>query len=117
MVTEHLEVGGLERMVVALSGQLVERGYDVAIAAEDRGDLWKELPSSVRRYCSPPRPDGPIALLRYVAWLRRILVRDQWSIVHVHQRRLALLARCAVLGSRRPVVEHVHNVFPAVHRV
>jgi glycosyltransferase involved in cell wall biosynthesis len=109
-LTDNLRVGGLQRTVVALSETLATRGVDVGIAAEAEGKLWSTLSAEVARIAAPAR-NSLASTIRYVLWLRRVVRSENWHIVHVHQRGVALLARIAVLGTSVPVVEHVHSVF------
>ncbi|WP_029430304.1 glycosyltransferase [Blastococcus sp. URHD0036] len=111
-LTDSLGVGGLERVVVTLAGQLATRGHDVTVAAEPGGALWAELPDGVTRTLAPLRR-GATDRLRHALWLVRVVRSGEFDVVHAHQRGVALLARLARTGLRTRVVEHVHNVFPA----
>jgi glycosyltransferase involved in cell wall biosynthesis len=109
-LTDSLNPGGLERVVVDLATLLTGRGEEVGVAAEAGGGFWSELPPEVRRFHAPPK-GGLLATIRYLRWLRRLLTQGRWHVVHAHQRKVALLARLAVAGTGVRVVEHVHNLF------
>lgn len=111
MLTDSLDVGGLERVVITLSNTLQERGHQISVVAEPDGELWDDLSPGVARVPAPPR-DSVLQQLRYFLWLRRLLRSGRFDLVHAHQRGVGLLA---VLGRGHRgvrVVEHVHSVFP-----
>ncbi|WP_448625856.1 glycosyltransferase [Geodermatophilus sp. URMC 64] len=110
MLTDALERGGLERVVVDLSRGLAERGHAVTVAAEAGGPLWDDLPDGVERLHAPPRTTA-VEKLRYATWLTAHIRSGAFDIVHAHQRGVALQARAARSGTRARVVEHVHNIF------
>lgn len=109
-VTDSLNTGGLERVVVDLVAMLVQRGARVGMAAAPGGDMWAELPAGVER-CPAVPEHGTGATIAFVLSLRRALRAGGWQVLHAHQRRVALLCRVAALGTGTRVVEHVHNVF------
>ncbi len=110
MLTDSLDVGGLERVVVTLTQELQARGHTITVAAEAGGALWEELPEGVGRAIAPPRLSR-LDKTRYFLWLANLIRRGEFDIVHAHQRGVALQARMARTWSRTRVVEHVHNVF------
>ncbi len=99
----------MERLVVELANAQRRAGHRTGIAAGP-GRLWDEVDAGVARLPAPAHR-GPALRLGYMGWLRAIVRRDGWTILHAHQRGVALLARIAVLGTGARVVEHVHNVF------
>lgn len=104
LVTDALEPGGLERVVVDLAAGLVADGRAVGVHAALGGAFWDELPPAVRRHPSPGTPT--------VRSMRRLLRTGRYGVLHAHQRKVALRANVAAIGLGVPVVEHVHNVFP-----
>lgn len=112
MLTDSLEVGGLERVVVTLSNALARDGHHVHVVAEPDGELWDDLSPGIIRVGAPPR-NTIFQQLRYLVWLRHLLRSQRFDLVHTHQRGVGLLTVLARgrLGVR--VVEHVHNVFPS----
>ncbi|KQS68818.1 glycosyltransferase [Modestobacter sp. Leaf380] len=112
MVTDSLDTGGLERVVVDVASELSARGHDVTLAAAAGGALWDDVPAAVHRR-HPPAGGGLPGRLRRVLWLVRLVRAGRPDVVHAHQRGVALVARAARTGRRTRVVEHVHNVFPA----
>jgi glycosyltransferase involved in cell wall biosynthesis len=109
LATDHLEVGGLERLVVDLAQRLAAAGVPVGVLAEGRGALWDDVPGAASRHVLPV---GATPLQRYLA-LRRLLRSGRYRVVHAHQRGIALLSVLAAVRSPVTVVEHVHNVFAA----
>jgi glycosyltransferase involved in cell wall biosynthesis len=110
MLTDSLDVGGLERVVVSLARGLHERGHAVTVVAEAGGALWDDLPEEVDRWTAPPR-ETAVQKWRYFWWLARRIRSGNFDVVHAHQRGVALQARLARMFSSVRVVEHVHNVF------
>lgn len=115
LLTDSLDIGGLEKIVVRLANTLVEAGYEVGIAAEDGGRLWDDVNPHVRRHYAPIQ-GGPVGKLRYYPWLRKITRQGSYNVIHSHQRGVSLAANIVTLGTDISVVEHVHNVFlPVTH--
>lgn len=110
MLTDSLDVGGLERVVVMLGTELAARGHQVTVVAEPGGALWDDLPVDVRREPAPMQRTL-VERARYVRWLARRIRSGEFDVVHAHQRGVALVARLARVGTAVRVVEHVHNVF------
>jgi glycosyltransferase involved in cell wall biosynthesis len=110
MLTDSLDVGGLERVVISLSRSLNERGHSLTVVAEPGGALWDDLPETVDRWAAPPRRTT-LEKARYFLWLTWRLRSGKFDIVHAHQRGVALQARAARTLTKTRVVEHVHNVF------
>jgi glycosyltransferase involved in cell wall biosynthesis len=110
MLTDRLDVGGLERVVVTLARALHEQGHSVTVAAAPGGALWDELPEGVDRWVAPPRRTAADKI-RYFWWLTRRVRSGTIDIVHAHQRGVALQARVGRTLTSVRVVEHVHNVF------
>ena len=104
LVTDALEPGGLERVVVDLAAGLAADGRAVGVHAALGGAFWNELPSGVARHPSPGTPT--------IRSMRRLLRTGPYRMLHAHQRKVALRANVAAFGLGVPVVEHVHNVFP-----
>ena len=103
LVTDALEPGGLERVVVELAAGLAEAGHAVGVHAAAGGGLWDRLPETVVRH---PLDGTPTA-----GSIRALLRSGRYAVVHAHQRKVSMLARIAATGLGVPVVEHVHNVF------
>lgn len=116
LLTDSLEIGGLEAVVVRLANELVGRGHHVGVAAEAGGHLWSRVDPRVRRHHLPAVEKGPLRL-GLALWLRREIARGRYDVVHAHQRGVALFARLAVRGLKVVVVEHVHNVFLPVSQL
>lgn len=110
LVTDNLQLGGVQQVVVQLAQCLAERGQPVAVIAAPIGDLWEDLPPSVAKM-HPPTPDSLLSVVRYIRWIRRVLRQGDGQVLHSHQRRVSLLCRIASIGSGVSVVEHVHNSF------
>ena len=110
MLTDSLDMGGVQRVVVSLSEGLARRGHSVTVVAEPGGELWAELPPSVRRIGAPPRTT-PWQQMRYFTMLTRLVRSGDFDIVHAHQRAVALQARVARTMTDVRIVEHVHSLF------
>jgi glycosyltransferase involved in cell wall biosynthesis len=115
LVTDSLNVGGVEKVVIHLANSLTQIGYQIGIAAEPGGDLWSEVDSRVTCHHAP-LSSRSAERIRWINWIRRVIHSEGYSIVHAHQRGVALLSGLATLGTKVPVVEHVHNIFLPVTR-
>ena len=110
LVTDNLNVGGVQKVVVQIANLLHQRGVRVGIAA-DRGDLFEsDLAGGIRRHF-PPAGTGIRSRISYARWLRATIRAHDYSLVHAHQRGVALVANVVTLLTSVPVVEHVHNTF------
>lgn len=110
-LTDHLRVGGLQTVLVHLANTSASRGFHVSVAAHSDGRLWGDLSPLCARVNAPRKPAGIVAKLAYVVWLRKLVRREKFHIIHAHQRGASFLARVATLGLRARIVEHVHNTF------
>ena len=109
LIADDLELGGVSTVVVNLAGELVARGYEVGVMASDTGALWDELPATCARHYSPSR----FSIFAFPRALRRAVADGGYTVVHAHQRGVALWAKIALRGLGVPIVEHVHNQFRA----
>lgn len=109
-VTDNLKVGGVQKVVTNLAHMLISASIETSIAASPEGPLWDTVSPHVRKYFAPPRI-GVRAKIRYLHWLRRTIRESGCTVVHAHQRGVALNAKIATLFTKIPVVEHVHSIF------
>ncbi|NMO90334.1 glycosyltransferase [Actinomycetospora sp. TBRC 11914] len=115
-ITDGLEVGGVERVVVNLASSLTRNVARSGVLAHPGGPLWRELPKEVLRYEASPRT-SLLGKIQYTLTLRKIIKNDRWNVLHCHQRGVALLAVLASVGTDAKVVEHVHNMFRGESRM
>ena len=111
-LTDDLEVGGLQRVVVNLTRWLPSAGCRVGVAASFEGRFWQEIPKECMQHYAPSKPKKISEAARYLVWLRRLIRTNNYQIVHAHQRGVGLLARIATIGLDVRTVDHVHNTFP-----
>jgi glycosyltransferase involved in cell wall biosynthesis len=109
-LTDNLKVGGVQKVIVNLNQMLSPTAVRTSVAASPEGELWNLLPPAVAKYYAPPRT-GILNKFRYIKWLRQSILRSGCDLVHAHQRGVALSAKVAVIGTKVPVVEHVHSIF------
>lgn len=110
LLTDNLKVGGVQKVVVNFSEMLTAASITTSVSASSEGPLWEMLPDTVQSLPAPSK-NGLLSMFRYIFWLRRTVANNGITIVHAHQRGVALAAKAATLGTRVAVVEHVHSVF------
>lgn len=108
-VFNTLNSGGLQRVVLMLSGWLTEHGYQVSLVSAD-GPLRDQIPRNVRW----SEKNTKLNILSEVIQLLGIVRAERPIALHAHQRHDALV--CHIVGkiTSTPVVEHAHNTLPNV---
>ncbi|MBI3554479.1 MAG: glycosyltransferase [Elusimicrobia bacterium] len=108
LVTENLDLGGAETLVVGLAGALAgEQGFEAALTATD-GPLRERLDSAVRFF--PLTRYSPLKTPVCVADLRSILRELRPDIVHAHGFTVgALAALAAKTCGLRPKMVLTHH--------
>lgn len=105
VITNHLSVGGAERLTLALTTAWAAQGIEVHLAAQD-GDLRHELHPEVRFQPMPlhhGRALSPTSLLRLGRWLRAIQPR----VILAHSAATTVAARAVCPTT--PVVTLAHG--------
>jgi glycosyltransferase involved in cell wall biosynthesis len=106
LATPGTDVGGAERVVIALAHALPARGHEVVLWGPS-GALEPELAGApVERIVVPYRGRSPARFAADVASLGAAVRRTRASVVHAHNPRVTALAVAAarVRGPRRPPV-------------
>jgi glycosyltransferase involved in cell wall biosynthesis len=82
------------------------------ITAPPAGD--SELPPLGLRHLSIPmvRPIRPLADLRSVRWLYRILRRERFDVVHTHSAKAGMVGTLAAWLARVPLIVHTYHGLP-----
>ena len=94
---------------------LAEAGYrvDVAYSGAAPADAGPAVPPGALRFMPVPiaRSSSLLALARATLSLWRLLVRERYTVVHVHTPVAAIAARLAALLARTPVVIYTAHGF------
>lgn len=98
---------GVGRAALTASSGLRSRGFKVTRLVGSTS-LAEGDDVIVSKYCLDRSLSG---LVRLAFIIRSVAVEREVTVVHAHQRRLALAATWGLIGTRVPVVEHVHSVF------
>lgn len=117
LVTPVMDVGGAERVVVDLAGELGRRGIDVAVAAAP-GILDAELEAaSIVRFGLPRAGRGPLEVAGLVHGIRRAVRRFRPDVVHAQNVKAtgAAAAALALCGRRGPLLASFQAVTAAEH--
>ena len=114
LAVAEMSVGGAERTIVGLAGELAVRGHSVAVAASP-GALDSELGSlEVERYPLDVAARSVLRTGAVVAPFARLIRRWRPDVVHAHNVRVGALAGLAVRLARRrarpPVLTTFHGV-------
>ncbi|MEO8689273.1 MAG: glycosyltransferase [Solirubrobacteraceae bacterium] len=120
LVTPGTDVGGAERVVLALAHALPQRGHEVVLWGP-AGALEPELDGvPLHRIVVTYRARSPVGVVSDVASLAAAVRRTRPDIVHVHNPRLSGVAAAAARigrGPRRPpVLATFHGVLRAEYR-
>jgi len=107
--------GGQSNRILNVCQGLAARGHDVLIVAPADSELVR------RAQAAGLATDGrigfergfhPLALLRNVSRMRRLLARGRFDVVHTHGSQDSWVVALANLPKRLPVVRTKHNIFP-----
>ncbi len=109
-VITMLEPGGAQRNTLDTVAMLDRGVFEVALACADEGELLPEARAlagvelfELRRLRREVRP---LADLRAIAELRRVIRRVRPQIVHTHSSKAGIVGRLAASRERVPVVVH-----------
>ena len=78
-VASSLGIGGMERVLVDISNELVKRDYDVTIITyvEVTGDSWAvDLDSRVKHFYKPPKD---VSFYQRIPYVHRFYKKDMWE--------------------------------------
>ena len=110
-----LDVGGLERLVLALTGAACQRGHKVTVICVERpGQLAAEAERAGATVISLDKPSG--RLPAYVEKSAAVLASIRPDVIHTHQIGAAWYLGPAAKRHNRPVVHTEHgNHFSQSH--
>jgi glycosyltransferase involved in cell wall biosynthesis len=117
-VIARMNMGGPAYHVALLSERLADRGYTTLLACGTVGAGERELTTAVARLSAPPRriagltPSlAPVADVRALWQLVRLIRRWKPDIVHTHTAKAGFLGRMAarLARRRRPVIVHTYH--------
>jgi glycosyltransferase involved in cell wall biosynthesis len=107
LATPGTDVGGAERVVLALAHELPRRGHEVVLWGP-AGALEPELDGvPLTRLVLPDRGRSPLGVIAGVAGLAAAVRRTRPDVVHAHNPRVTGMAAVAVRiarGPRRPLL-------------
>ncbi len=109
-ILPELDIGGVERHVIDLSGELASRGHEVAVISAG-GKMQSQLSAAVRHIDMPVHKKNPFTMwlcARKIAALARL---GGYQLIHAHSRVPAWIARWAADGAGVPYVVTAHVVF------
>ncbi len=93
MLIDRLDIGGAETHVLTLAAALQRTGAQVTVLSFG-GTLESKLRADGVRCLHFPAPmSSGIGCLRNLAFLRRLVRRSRYDVIHAHTRRCALLLR------------------------
>ena len=116
-----LEPGGAQRNTLDTVAMLDRGAFEVALACADVGELLPEARAlagvelfELGDLCREVRP---LADLRALAELRRVIRRLRPDIVHTHSSKAGILGRFAAASERVPIVVHsIHGFGFGAHQ-
>lgn len=111
MTTMKLDIGGAETHIVELSKELHRRGHEVSVASNG-GSYVRELEESgIIHYDIPLQSKNPYSMLRAYRMLKKIILENNFDIVHAHARIPAFLCGKLRHSIQFPFVTTAHWVF------
>ena len=108
LILPELELGGVERHVLALARGLVRRGNSVTVVSSG-GGLVSELPEAARHITMPVHKKNLFSGLSSAVRLAAIARREGISLVHAHSRVPAWIALFMRMFSGIPFVYTAHS--------
>jgi len=90
-------LGGAQSVVLELSNELIKRGHSVTVVASEKGELWSLLDKNVQQYpCKYfKREISPINDLKAIFFIRKIIKRNNYDIIHLHSSKAGVWGRIA----------------------
>jgi glycosyltransferase involved in cell wall biosynthesis len=118
-------VSGAERVLVDILRGLNRDCYEARVLCPAEGELsglvaaegiqWLPAPSLNARFTW--RPDRLIryaaSLCQAIAAMRKSIASANPDLVHANTLRAGIMASCAVLGTKRRVIWHLHDILPS----
>jgi glycosyltransferase involved in cell wall biosynthesis len=109
-VSDSLQIGGAERMLIGLAAGLVDRGARVTVACSVGGPLEVEA----HRAGVEVRVLGSSLVKRrldadFTCALTRLIMNEPPDLVHTHMHASSVAATLALQQSRIPLVVHEHS--------
>jgi glycosyltransferase involved in cell wall biosynthesis len=115
-VLPSLDPGGMERLVIALTADAIGRGENVVVASGPGSWVPKVIEAGAAHVALPVTSrDSPFGLPTATLRLARCIRRMRPHVVHAHNVRAAVLARTAIVLSRRRsvLVPTLHGLAPS----
>ena len=112
-LTSHLDIGGITRYVLALSGQLMTRGHRVVLAS-DGGHLEAQVSAMGLRHWRLPlhtSAECSLQVFRGIRELARFLEEEPVDITHAHTRVGQVVADSVSRRSQIPYVTTWHGIY------
>ena len=109
-VITRTDAGGAQMVAALLANELVNKGHDVTlVAGHGDGTIWKWIDEKVKRIECPCllREISPVNDLKAFLELRKIYIKVNPDIIHLHSSKVGILGRLAF--PRNKTVFTVHG--------
>jgi len=107
--------GGQSNRILNVCRGLAERGHEAVIAAPEDSELVRRgraLGLATDGAMTFRRGLRPLALIRDIRHMRRLLAEGRFDIVHTHGSQDSWVVALANRPKRIPIVRTKHNIFP-----
>lgn len=103
-------LGGAQTVVYELSNSLVSKGHDVTVIAAPDGELWNFLDQRIRQVKCPffKREISPLNDIKAILFLKKIISREKFDIIHLHSSKAGVWGRLACTDSLK-IIYTVHG--------
>lgn len=110
LLLPELDIGGVERHVIDLAGQLAGRGHKLLVISAG-GRMQGQLPAAVEHRLLPVHKKNPFTILACAAKIASWIKSEGWQVIHAHSRVPAWTANFASSWSGIPFIVTAHVDF------
>lgn len=114
-VTSGGGVGGVEKVIMSLVGELKERNWPVVVACKTGSWVHSQLSDTDIPVIPIPMHRGIAASIFDLPKLRKIIKKHKIGIIHTHSKRDSLLALPEAKRQGLPSICTVHNLYAGTY--
>ncbi|QTQ11309.1 glycosyltransferase [Treponema parvum] len=110
-IITNTELGGAQSVCIFLANAASQEGNTVAVASMPGGYLWSQLDQNVLRFTvkTMVKPIRFFADIRCYLELKKIIMRFDPDVIHLHSSKAGALGRIAGMRYRNRIIYTVHG--------